>query len=146
MRYYLKIKMSNKLTDIRDQNDELLDKVDKISEDRVVGAPNEMDKHVFIVMKDKESNIDKSKRYYVIRTKRRTCKSAIKKYQLEHENSETLINIEYNSNSINLWDRVKAKMKTKIRIRVNYFGLRSGYTEEKMIGDIEELNDEKYDV
>ena len=138
-------KIAKKLSIVKEQNDDLLDKVDKISEDRVVNAPDELDKHVFIVMRDDSENAERSKRYYAIRTKRRTSKNAIKKYKLEHENARILINIEYNPNGINLWDRIKAKLKSKIRIRVNYYGLRNNYTEEQMINDINELNDEKYD-
>jgi hypothetical protein len=138
-------KVSHKLTVVKEQNDELLDKIDKISEDRVVTAPNDMDKHVFIIMRDDSEEAVRSKKYYAIRTKRRTSKTAIKKYQMEHEDSTILINIEYNPNSINLWDRVKAKLSKKIRIRVNYFGLKSGYTEQQLKEDIGNINDEKYD-
>ena len=137
--------LSNKLTDVQEQNDKLLDKIDKISEDRVVNAPDDMDKHVFIVMRDDSDEAERSKKYYAIRTKRRTSKTAIKKYRLEHTDSTILINIEYNPNSINLWDRVRAKLSKKIRIRVNYFGLKSGYTEHQLKEDIGNINDEKYD-
>ena len=45
-----------------------------------------------------------------------------------------------------LTDRVKARLSKKIRIRVNYFGLKKRYTEEQLKDDVEELNDEKYDT
>ena len=138
-------KISRKLSHVRDQNSELIDKIDNISENRVVDPPNEMDKQEFIIMRDDSDDAERTKKYYAIRTKSRSAKSAIKKYQLEHEDSTILINIKYNPNSINLWDRVKAKLDKKIRIRINNFGLRKGYTEEQLIDDINELNDEKYD-
>ena len=137
--------ISHKLSDIEDQNEELGTKIDRISEDRVVIPPNASDMPVFIVMKDNGEHVMRRKKYYVIRTKRCSARSAIKKYKLEHENSTVLINIEYNPNSINLWDRAKARLKNHIKRKLNYFGLRNDYTEEQLIEDINELNDEKYD-
>ena len=132
--------------EISQQNDELLEKVTDISADRVVEAPNKNDKHVFIIMKDDDEDTPANEQYYVIRTKRRTHKHAVKRYQGLHPESKILINIEYNPNSINMWDRVRASLKRKIRCRLNNFGLKGEYSEDQLIADIDDINEEKFDV
>jgi len=142
-------KMSHKLNDIKEinediseQNTELLQKVDTITEDRVVKA---QPKHnpVFVIMKTPSKNIN---RYYAIRTQKMSVKRAIKNYIEKHNGAVELLRIEYNPNSINLWDRVKNGLYKKIRTSGCSFTLRTNYTEKKLIKDIKKVNEEKYDV
>ena len=141
-------KMSKKLTIIKEQNqeitqqnDELLDKVDTITEDRVVRTQTNENNHMFVVMKDPDES-DRN-RYYAIRTKKRTIKPTIKRYTELRPNATKLIEITYNPNSINLYDRIKETLNKKLRFKINNFGLKGDYSESQMIQDI---NDEKYEV
>ena len=66
--------MSKKLTVIKEQNqeitqqnEELIDKVTIVAEDRVVKTQTSDDRHMFVVMKDEEA--PEKERYYAIRTK-----------------------------------------------------------------------------
>ena len=144
-------KMSKKLTIIKEQNqeitqqnDELLDKVDTITEDRVVRTQTNENDHMFVVMKDPDES-DRN-RYYAIRTKKRTIKPTIKRYTELRPNATKLIEITYNPNSINLYDRIKETLNKKLRFKINNFGLKGDYSESQMIKDIEDINDEKYEV
>ena len=146
-------KISKKLTiikeqnqDITQQNDELLDTVNIIAEDRVVKTQTADNNHMFVVMKDEAEDVSDREVYYAIRTKRRTIRPTIKKYREHHPNTKVLIEITYNPNSINLWDRIKESLSDKIRFKINYFGLKRGYTEEELITDINDINKEKLEV
>lgn len=144
-------KMSKKLTIIKEQNqeitqqnEELIDKVSTVAEDRVIKTEAKEDRHEFVVMKDPEAS--EKERYYAIRTKKRTMKPTIKKYMNVHPKAEILIEIQYNPNSINLWDRIKENLHDKMRFKLNNFGLKRNYTEEEMIKDINDINEEKLEV
>ena len=144
-------KISKKLTVIREQNqeitqqnEELIDKVNTVAEDRVVKTQTSDDRHMFVVMKDVEA--PEKERYYAIRTKKRTMKPTIKRYMNVHPKAKILIEIQYNPNSINLWDRIKETLSDKIRFKLNNFWLRRNYTEEEMMSDINEINEEKLEV
>ena len=139
-------KISHRLRTVKRQNIELLEKVDNIAEDRVVNPVDDRDKHEFILMKNTDPQAECIKRYHAIRTKRRLAKTAIKRYQNENPNSIILLEIEYNPNAINLWDRIRAHLHDKMRMGTRGFGLRGRYTEDEFVADIRELNDEKYDV
>ena len=139
-------KISHRLKTVKEQNTELLDKIDMITEDRVVNPVDDRDKHEFIIMKDNDRKASRSRKYYVIRTKRRTANSAVERYQKKHPQASILMEIEYNPNSINLWDRVKSSLGKKLNVRTNDFGICGHYTEEKMIEDIHKLNEEKYHI
>jgi hypothetical protein len=130
--------------EITQQNEELIDKVDTVAEDRVVKTKASDDRHMFVVMKDSEA--DDRERYYAIRTKKRTMKPTIKRYMNVHPNAEILIEISYNPNSINLWDRIKETLHDKIRFKLNNFGLKKKYTEKELIEDIIDINKEKLEV
>lgn len=144
-------KMSKKLSVIKEQNqeitqqnEELIDKVDTIAEDRVVKTKASEDRHMFVIMKDEEA--DDRERYYAIRTKKRTMKPTIKRYMNVHPNAEMLLEIAYNPNSVNLWDRIKETLSNKIRFKLNNFGLKKKYTEKELIEDIIDINKEKLEV
>ena len=144
-------KISKKLTvikeqnqDLSQQNDELLDKVTTIAEDRVVKTETSDDSHMFVVMKDETS--DPKERYYAIRVKRKIIKPTIKRYKNTHPDAIILLEIKYNPNSINLYDRIKSNLKDKLRFKLNNFGLKKNYSEKEMIEDINNINEEKMEV
>lgn len=146
-------KMSKKLTiikeqnqDISEQNEDLLQKVDTIVEDRVVKMPNPKHNPVFIIMKNPSKTKKDKTRYYAIRTKRMNVKRAISNYLETNEKATELLRIEYSPNSINLWDRVKDQLHEHIRTLGCTLTLKPGYTEEKLLKDINDINEEKYDV
>jgi hypothetical protein len=146
-------KMSKKLTiikeqneDISEQNEDLLQKVDTIVEDRVVKMPLPKHNPVFVVMKNPSKTKKDKTRYYAIRTKRMNVKRAINNYLETNEKATELLRIEYSPNSINLWDRVKERLREHIRTVGCTLTLKSGYTEEHLLKDITDINEEKYDV
>lgn len=146
-------KMSKKLTiikeqnqDISEQNEDLLHKVDTIVEDRVVKMPNPKHNPVFVIMKNPSKTKKDKTRYYAIRTKKMNVKRAISNYLETNEKATELLRIEYNPNSINLWDRVKEQLHEHIRTLGCTLTLKPGYTEEKLLKDINDINEEKYDV
>ena len=127
------------------QNAELSTKLEDVLDDRVVKADNTSNQHAFAVIKDSDEN--NKRQYYVIRTKKKSMKQTIKSYKNVHQNAVELLNIEYNPNSINLWDRIKERLgRTKILCKLNYFGLRQDYTEDQLIKDINMINEDRYAV
>ncbi len=126
------------------QNDELLEIVGDKSEDSVMKTSNPKNNPAFVVIKNTEAT-DKFK-YYVIRTKNRSLNASIKRYKKIHPKSKIILSIDYNPNAINLWDRVKEQLRNKVIVRVCKLSLRKGYTEKKLIRDINRINEERYDV
>lgn len=99
---------------------------------------------MFVIMKNLDSKSKKN--YYVIRAKQKLISSSIKRYTILHKNSVEIIKIEYNPNSVNLWDRIKTQLKGKINYCINDFGLTNGYRENKLVEDIKAINEERYNV
>ena len=129
--------------DLYDQNDELLERVDIILEDRVIKSAKQSNNPLFVLMKD--DKVRGKLRYYVIRTNKRSLNAAITRYRRQHPNGKTLLKIDYNPNSINLWDRIKEQLKGKIKVNICQLGLMKGYTEKILLKDIKELNEERYE-
>jgi len=144
-------RITHKLTNIEEQNeemaqqnDELIISINQITPDRVIKSDDKDNQHTFVIMKD--ATAQRHERYYAIRTKKRTMKSAIKRYKTRHPACVKILEISYNPNSINLWDRCKENLKRHIDFRQNNFGLKRNYTETELINDINDINDEKLNV
>jgi hypothetical protein len=143
-------KMSNKIDnlnetahDLYDQNDELLEKIDNISEDKVIKSAKQSNYELFSLMKNAKR--PGRMKYYVIRTQKKLYPIAIKNYKRRDPLGKELLKIEFNPNSRNLWIRIKEKLKDKIIVKLNSFGLEEGYTEKKLLNDIKILNEERYE-
>lgn len=130
--------------EVTQQNEELLQKMDGVLEDRVVKPDHLRDQHSFVVMKD--PNEDPKTMYYAIRTKKKIVKPTVKRYIESHRNAVVLVQIDYNPNSINLWDRIRTTLKKNIKCRLNAFGLVGDFTEEQLIEQINDINEEKFNV
>lgn len=136
--------ISEQARELEDQNDELLEKVTDVSIDRVVKSQDDTNSHVFVVMKDTQTK-DKDK-YYSIRTKQKTLHGQIVRYMKTHPKAIQLLTIDYNPNSINLWDRIKENLDGKISCTNNKFRIFKKYTETELIEDVRKINDEKFEV
>jgi uncharacterized protein YoxC len=134
--------LNSNIDELHTQNDELLDKVDSVCEDKVVKSDDIGNKPAFVIMKN---NGNTRFKYYVIRSKNKYIMSAVKRYQDRYSNTTKLLDITYNPNAVNLWDRIKEKSKGKLIIRANYFNRHKCYSEEQLITDIKKINDEKYE-
>ena len=134
--------------EILQQNDELNEKIDTISETRVVRTENTGDDHCFAVLKNTAIDADEEEMYYAIRTKRKTYNSMFNRMTKKIPTMKLLLKIEFNPNSINLFDRIRQELvdTNKIITKRNYFGLNKNYTEASLILDIKKINNEKYNV
>jgi predicted nuclease with TOPRIM domain len=129
--------------EILQQNDELSHKLDSVLEDRVVKTEATGDRHTFVVLKDPT---EPDMPYYAIRTKKKIRNATVKRYTSLHENASVVLEIDYNPNSVNLWDRIKTTLKGKLRCKINAFGFKGGFTERDFINSVNEINKEKFEV
>jgi hypothetical protein len=143
-------KMSNKIDNLNEtadelyeQNDELLEKIDNISEDKVVKSVKPANLPLFVLMKD--ATTKGRMKYYAIRTKKKLLPVALKRYRRLHPSGKELLKINYNPNSMNLFDRMKEYLNGKIKVNICSLGLINGYTEQKLLKDIQMLNEERYE-
>ena len=127
-----------------DQNDNLIETVGNLTEDNVIKTKVDKNDPTFTLLKDPK---EKGRlKYYVIRTKRRTMQSAIDRYKRLHRSAKILLQINYNPNTVNLWDRIKENLGPKISVSICKLGIRGKYTEENLIDDINAINEERYNV
>ncbi|HSA76086.1 MAG TPA: KilA-N domain-containing protein [Nitrosarchaeum sp.] len=143
-------KMSKKINNLTNQNDELLekndvviDKLDTICDDRVVRPKSSDDTHSLVVLKSDSEEYP----YHAIRRLRKAVDSAIRRYQLTHEDSEVILHINYTPNAINLFSRIKSKLSEdkKLKYKGNDITLRKNYTEEEFISDLRSIHNERFD-
>lgn len=91
----------------------------------------------------------KSKAYYVIQTKKYLVNYAINKYKgqdKDHANAEIILRLACRSDDVKLWKIVKTKLADNIECNANHFRLRCKYTEEELIKDINDINQEKTEI
>lgn len=134
--------LTHTAAELIEQKNRLIFKVNTVSEDRVIKSKYITNKPVFVLLKD--NTIKDSMRYYVIRTKRRFLNRALARYKQSHPEGKILLKIDYNPNSINLWDRIKEKLNKKIIVNMNNVGLQVGYSEKRFLRNIKSINKERY--
>ena len=137
-----------------EKNDELLTttksiktKLNKISNDRVVKTGSKSDESVFYIMK----NNDKAKKgqtnysYGVIRVARKTLNSTLSAYKISHPQMRIITKIKYTPNSINLWTRIRTKLKKKKKIRVNgcQFNLLGDFSIDQLVEYVKRTHNER---
>jgi hypothetical protein len=151
-------KISNKLGDMKErnelliqQNDELsnqstdiLDRMNQAAEDRAP-VPDDIRKtNSFVILKDETPNVVMP--YYAVRTQKCNLEATIGKRKQLNDKVRVMMSIQYNPNSVNLWVRIKAELRGCIEFHANLFKLIGDYTEDELIQDVQRINNEKYDV
>lgn len=146
-------RLLKKNDEMYDQNEEILGKMDIISNERVVSTGNPNDDHMLVIIKnnDDEDEYDEDEdiyEYNALRVMKTSYRQRIAQHKDRHPNMEILMNISYSPNSINLWKRTKNKLgqgrKKKIKFNNSKFNLCKNYTEQLLINDINEIHNERY--
>ena len=137
--------MSDKICDIAENLDTLADNyvVDGKSGDR----------HILSVVKTNQKqnrkNCKKNREilydYVVMRVMKKCYKQRCKELREKYPNMEILSKIKYTPNSMNLWNRVRHEMGNKITINGCRFNLKIGYTQRRMLRDINKIHDKRFD-
>jgi hypothetical protein len=136
-----------------DQNDEMSDKINSISNDRVVSTNDSNDNHMLIVIKNNgdPDDVDEDEtyyEYYAMRVMKRACMKRIYNHKEKFPQMQILLKINFSPNSINLWKRIKLKLGTgagrKMKICGSQFNIRSTYTETELVSDIKKVHNERF--
>ena len=126
-------KTNNDLSEIKDQNEELLDKVDNLendnyiiktklnisTEDRVVNPINKSKLENLIVFKNNNENEDF--KYYVCRIQEKYTK--VKISRLKKDNYLVILKINNITNGVKFWNHCKEKLKNNLINQLNNFNL-----------------------
>lgn len=149
-------KMDNRIKRLLKKNDEIYDinqeisyKIDAISDDRVIKG-KKSDNNIFILIKNNEDpdEYDEDElyyEYYAIRTMKGSYNKTIMKYRERHPYMEIVLKINYTPNSVNLWKRIKERLRNIITTSGNYFNIGAKYTENKLVRKIKEIHNEILD-
>ncbi|ADO00488.1 hypothetical protein WIV_gp144 [Wiseana iridescent virus] len=151
--------MGIQLEDVKDQNEELLDKTRGLKkqnkqiqrklgiavEDRAPQPEDESKRERFILMK---RNNDEYYPYYTIRAQDGYTTRKIKIQKNYFPDLEILLDFKCNPNSKTLYNRIKENLKTKgVEFTGNNIDLReSQVLEEELIKEMEVINDQRYNV
>ena len=142
--------MSNKV-------DHLVNEID-IKADNYVVEGNPDARHILVIIKTNElpKKIKNKKGkfitthpkfdYIALRVMKKSYPNRIKKITEEFPKMNILLEIKYTPNSMNLWDRIKKEMnRKKIAVSGSRFKRLVGYSENRMIREIQRIHDERYE-
>lgn len=84
--------------------------------------------------------------YYVIRCQKRIVNKRLHVIQDRHPNSQVILELEYDPNSVNLYNRMKERLADRLRFDGNYFDIMDDdeYLEEDLINDIRNIQNDKF--
>nr|WBF70308.1 ankyrin repeat protein [Megavirus caiporensis] len=151
-------KMDNRIKRLVKKNDEIyninqdmLGKIDVISNDRVVKGRSS-DDHMFVIVKnnDDPTEYDDDEdiyEYSAFRLMKKSYKIRMSEHLERHPEMEIVLKISHSPNSMNLWNRIKTKLgKKKITYSGCNFNLENDYTENKLVRDIKKIHNERLDT
>lgn len=138
----------SKNNEIYEQNENLFEKLDDVCNDRVVhGKPSES--HMLLVIKNNDDDDDDAENicyeYTIKRVMKKSHKQIVAEHNKRHPNMEILLRLDYSPNAINLWNRIKTELKSKIKCSGCNVNLRKKYSERKFLKDIKNIHDERFD-
>lgn len=148
-------RLLSKNDELYGQNEEILHKVDHISNDRVVRTGKVANDHLLVILKNNDDpddydDDDTIYEYHALRVMRKSMNARLAEHAKRHPQMEVLSEITYSPNSINLWNRIKDQLgtgrKKKLFIDNCRFNLRDGYEEKDLISDIQSIHDERFDT
>ena len=136
-------KLSKSQKHIETQNDKIMTKLDIAKESYVPPPPHKNQNYCYILMKDENNKYP----YHVIRVMNKSVNQQKSAYLKTHPNGKEILSIICNPNVVNLHNRVKSELADKINGKINDFKIYDkDYTEEDLIDDIKDINDEKYNI
>jgi FtsZ-binding cell division protein ZapB len=130
-------RLLTKNDDLYDQNEEILNKVDTISNDRVVTTGDSNNDHMLIIIKnnDNPEEFDEDDilyDYHALRLMKKSYKQRLIGHKNRHPNMDILMKISYSPNAMNLWTRIKQKLGAGKNKKLKYdnckFNLTKKYT------------------
>ena len=84
--------------------------------------------------------------YIALRVMKKSYKSRINSIKKEFPDMDILLEIKYTPNSMNLWSRIKKELnRKKIAVTGSRFKRLVGYSEKRMIREIQKIHDERYE-
>ena len=145
-------RLLHKNDDLYDQNEEIINKVDLISNDRVVTTGNFKNDHMLVIIKnnDDPSEYDEDDviyDYHALRVMKKSYNQRLITHKNRHPKMKIIMKISYSPNSMNLWTRIKSKLGSGKNKKIIYdnckFNLKNQYDEETLINDIQKIHDER---
>jgi hypothetical protein len=127
-------RLLTKNDELYEQNEEILGKVDVISNDRVVTTGSETDEHMLVIIKNNDDPEEYDEdtllyEYHVLRVMKKSYKSRVMlgsiapsitcrftdkviSHKERHPTMKVIMKINYSPNAMNLWTRIKKKLGT----------------------------------
>ena len=115
--------------------------------ERAVRTKNTRTHEKFILVKLNDTHFEW--KYSVIRAQKFTANKKLKSLKNVHSKSKICIEIEYQPNSINLFNLIKEELKDKrkvINVKYNYINLEENYTHEEFLEDIRKIDRSKVNI
>ena len=125
-----------------DKNDEILNRLDEVCDDRVVKTEHIGGVHSYAVLKINDD--DGEFQYHAIRRLNKDMQYAIFEYIKLHPDATVLLKFAYNPNPVKLYHLVKEQLENKIEWYANNFKLKEHYTESQLIADITEIHNSRF--
>ena len=151
-------KMNTRMKRLLKKNDQIHEEVQDINgklttavHARVVSTGKLKDNNMLIIIKNNDDpeeydEDEKIYEYYCMRILKSTYCTQIAQHKKRHPDMKILLEINYSPNSINLFKRIKDKLKGKIEFDKCSFNLCGRYTEKRLIDDIKEIHNERLDT
>ena len=160
--------LSRKLDEVMEKQDEMLEQFDDMkgeneiqgenirkmgqklgiaTMERAVRTKNTKTHEKFILVELNDPHYDW--KYSVIRAQKFTANKKLKSLKDVHSESKICIEIEYQPNSINLFNLIKEELKDKrkvINVKYNYINLEENYTHEEFLEDIRKIDRSKVNI
>ena len=145
-------RLLHKNDDLYDQNEEIINKVDLISNDRVVTTGNFKNNHMLVIIKNNDDvneydEDDIIYDYHALRVMKKSYNQRLITHKNRHPNMKIIMKISYSPNSMNLWTRIKSKLGSGKNKKIIYdnckFNLKNQYDKETLINDIQKIHDER---
>ncbi len=95
---------------------------------------------------DEYSEDERIYEYHCMRVIKSTYAGTMSKHKKLHPNMKILLNITYSPNSVNLFKRIKEKLRGKIEFDKCRFNLCGRYTEKRLLEDIKKIHDKRFDT
>jgi hypothetical protein len=150
-----------KVDDIKEQNNDLQEdlseqnntinniakKLDIATDERAPKLNRKDKREKFMLCKYNSKLVNHQ--YYVIRAQTYTANKKFKDLKIAYPEMEVSIEIQYQPNSVNLFNMVKEELRNKrkvIEVKGNNISLLGNYTHENFLEDIKELDNSKKEV
>lgn len=112
---------------------------------RVIDPEDTSLNHTLVVIRNNNEDVDSLYDYTILRTQKKSIKSAFNKHSHKYVDAEIILQLSYTPNSINLYNRIKEYLKNKITGKINSFDLNEDYEEEDLLRDIKYLHKQRFD-